>query len=178
MHPFRIRVGFAALSLLAGGAFFTDIAAAKEPKKQAEVTSASNEAAEPRPFDEAANAMQDVDAALLAAAADGKHPLLVLGGNWCHDSRDLAKKFEGEPLQSLVSSKFHTVWVDVGRRDRNLDVATRFGVEKLLGTPTVLILSPEGELLNADSVHDWRTSATRTADEALAYFESFAPGSK
>jgi hypothetical protein len=46
----------------------------------------------------------------------------------------------------------------------------------LLGTPTVLILSPEGELLNGASVHDWRTADSKPYDETLAYFQRYAGG--
>ena len=130
----------------------------------------------PRPFDEKRNAMADVDAALVAATHSGKNVLLVLGGNWCHDSRGLAAKFEQRELTSIIADNYELVWVDVGYRDRNLDVATRFGVMQLLGTPTVLILSPEGELLNRDSVHDWRTADSKSYGETLKYFEGFAEG--
>jgi len=66
--------------------------------------------------------------------------------------------------------------VDVGHRDRNLNIARRFGIDAILGTPTVLILSPDGDLLNRDSVHDWRTADSKTLAETLDYFESFALG--
>jgi hypothetical protein len=125
------------------------------------------------PFDESADAMQDVDAALLSARSTGKMPLLVLGGNWCHDSRGLAAKFETEPLKSLIDAQYQTVWVDVGHRDRNLDVAGRFGVAKIIGTPTVIILSPDAEPLNLSTVHDWRTADSRSLGDAVAYFQSF-----
>jgi len=133
---------------------------------------------EPQPFDETANAMQDVDAALLAAKASGKNVVLALGGNWCHDSRGLAKKFETDPLKTLIKDKYEVVWVDVGHRDRNLDVAQRFGVDKLLGTPTIIITASDGAVLNADTVHDWRTADSKTVDETYDYFASFAPDAK
>ncbi len=129
---------------------------------------------EPRPFDETANAMADVDAALLSAKTTGRNVIVVLGGNWCHDSRGLASKFQTPPLAALIDNQFHVVWVDVGQKDRNLDLPKRFGVDKLIGTPTVLILSPQGELLNADSVHDWRTADSRTLEDAVGYFSAFA----
>jgi hypothetical protein len=129
----------------------------------------------PRPFDETRDAMQDVDAALAAAAVSGRNVLLVLGGNWCHDSRGLAAKFDQPELAGVIAESYELVWVDVGYRDRNLDVAARFGVMELLGTPTVLILSPEGALLNRDSVHDWRTADSKPYDETLAYFQKFSP---
>lgn len=129
---------------------------------------------EPRPFDPARDAMTDVDAALARARATGKRALLVLGGNWCHDSRGLAEKLEGPALSAIVAENYELVWVDVGRRDRNLDIARRFGVASLLGTPTVLILSADGILLNADSVHDWRAADSKTLDETIAYFAKWA----
>lgn len=129
---------------------------------------------EPRPFDEARDAMADVDDALSAAALRGTRVLLVLGGNWCHDSRGLAAKFEEPALATLIAWRFELVWVDVGRRDRNLEIAHRFGVDELLGTPTILIVAPDGTLLNADSVHDWRDAASRPPEDIFAYIESFA----
>ncbi len=129
---------------------------------------------DPRPFDAEANAMADVDAALLAAQGSGKRVLLVLGGNWCHDSRGLARKFEDPVLGEIINTSYELVYVDVGRRDRNLEVAQRFGVAELIGTPTVLILSPEGALLNGDTVHDWRTAHSKSLEETTAYFRAFA----
>ena len=143
------------------------VEAAFEPRRNSD---------EPRPFDETRNAMADVNAALERAAISGKNVLLVLGGNWCHDSRGLAAKFERGELAQVITDGYELVWVDVGYRDRNLDLPRRFGVLELVGTPTVLILSPEGELLNGDSVHDWRTAYSKPYDETLAYFERFAGG--
>ncbi|MEL7485818.1 MAG: thioredoxin family protein [Pseudomonadota bacterium] len=129
---------------------------------------------EPRPFDASRNAMLDVDAALAASRNNGKKALLVLGGNWCHDSRGLASKFEEPELAALIEDRYELVWVDVGHRDRNLDVGARFGVPELYGTPTVLILSPEGELLNRLSVHDWRTAYSKSYEETYGYFADYA----
>ncbi|MEZ5894918.1 MAG: thioredoxin family protein [Parvularculaceae bacterium] len=129
--------------------------------------------AEFRPFDAGADAMADVDAALIAAQASGKRPLLVLGGNWCHDSRGLAAKFSDPDLAAIIEAHFLLVYVDIGRRDRNLEVAQRFGVDKIVGTPTIMVLSPQGALLNAASVHDWRNAADRTLEETRAFLLSF-----
>ncbi|NOX95995.1 MAG: thioredoxin family protein [Alphaproteobacteria bacterium] len=129
----------------------------------------------PRPFDETRNAMMDVDAALASAGISGKRVLLVLGGNWCHDSRGLAGKFEAE-LAAVIADYYELVWVDVGHRDRNLNVVMRFGISQIFGTPTVLILSSEGDLLNEESVHDWQTADSKPYDETLGYFMRFAQG--
>lgn len=127
-----------------------------------------------RPFDETRNASVEVDAALAAAQVSGKNPLLILGGNWCHDSRGLAAKFERPELAAVIANNYELVWIDVGHRDRNLHIPQRFGVSELYGTPTVLILSADGALLNRESVHDWRTADSKPYDETLDYFRRFA----
>jgi hypothetical protein len=145
---------------------------ADPPKtKDAAHASADNE---PRPFNEDADATADVDAALANARVRGSRVLLVLGGNWCHDSRGLAEKFETPELAALIAEKYELVWIDVGRRDKNMDAPKRFGVHDLLGTPTILILSADGELLNADSVHDWRNADSRTLEETTSYFRKWS----
>lgn len=132
---------------------------------------------EPRPFDADANAHLDIDTAMAAAAISGKRPLLVLGGNWCHDSRGLAAKFQNPELANVVRDGFELVWVDIGHRDRNMDVLDRFGIDEIYGTPTVLILSSEeGKLVNRQSIHDWRTADSKPYDETLEYFTAFANG--
>jgi hypothetical protein len=126
------------------------------------------------PFDVEADAMADVDAALARAAARGADVILVLGGNWCHDSRGLAWRLAQPEVAPLIAEHYELVYVDVGFRDRNLEVAQRFGVEAINGTPTVLVVSPEGTLLNADSVEEWRTASQRDVEDVAAYFGRWA----
>jgi CubicO group peptidase (beta-lactamase class C family) len=128
-----------------------------------------------RPFASDGDATEAVDAALSAAAASGKRAAVILGSNDCHDSRSLARKMATAPLRRVLERSFVPVFVDVGARDRNLDIAQRFGVEKLVGTPTILILSPDGALLNGRAVADLRDADSRSLQEALEYFQQFAP---
>ncbi len=132
------------------------------------------DAASPAPFDEGADARADVEAVLTQASADGKSALLILGGNWCHDSRALAARLGEEPLKSLVAANFHTVFVDVGRRDRNLWLPRRFGIGTLAGTPTVLIVGPGGQLLNRETVFGLTTADSLSAEAVTDYFRRYA----
>lgn len=134
---------------------------------------AVDEEGDPRPFSASSDAMADVDAALAAAETRGVNALLVLGGNWCHDSRGFAAKTEQEPLKSLIADHYELVWVDVGMRNRNLDVAERFGVMEITNTPTVLVVSPDEALLNADSVRELRNSHSRSLESVVSYLEQW-----
>ena len=60
---------------------------------------------EAQPYAEKADAMADVEAALARSAVSGKRVLLVLGANWCHDSRALAGWLETPRLAALVAER-------------------------------------------------------------------------
>jgi hypothetical protein len=124
-------------------------------------------------YDPARNADADVAAAVERARASGRMVMIVLGGNWCHDSRGLAEHFAEPDFQTMLSQRYEIVYVDVGHRDRNLQIPARYGVNALQGTPTVLILSPEGQLLNRGTASSWRNAASRGRANIFAHFQNF-----
>ncbi|MEP6201475.1 MAG: hypothetical protein ABJ135_08315, partial [Marinomonas sp.] len=75
---------------------------------------------------------------------------------------------------------YELVFVNVGMPQKgdghNLGIAKRFGLDDLPGTPNVLVLTPEGELLNADTATTWRDAASR--EEDAIYDELAALASK
>ena len=130
---------------------------------------------EARSYEASRDAGADVDVALDRAMANGKKVMLVMGANWCHDSRALAGLLETPRFAELIAREYELVFVNVGMPQtgdgHNLDIAARFGVKQLPGTPSVLILSPFGTLLNAETTTSWRNAASRSDD---AIFEELA----
>ena len=124
---------------------------------------------EARSYSVSSDASADVDRALEVAAANGKRVLLVMGANWCHDSRALAGWLETPRFRQLVEAEYELVFVNVGMPQtgdgHNIDIAQRFGLEDLPGTPNLLVLTPSGTLLNADTATSWRNAASRSEDE-------------
>ena len=115
-----------------------------------------------------ADALADVERALARSAVSGKRVLLVLGANWCHDSRALAGWLETPRFAALTAAHYEVVYVDVGvpqtGKGRNLDIASRFGLAEMVGTPALLVLTPEGRALNPDTAASWRNAASRSED--------------
>lgn len=122
------------------------------------------------PYDASRNAQADVDAALTAARTSGKHVLLVMGGSWCHDSMALWYIFHEARFAAMLAERYELVWVDVGHRDRNIDIARRFGLDGIRGTPTVLILTPDGTATNLDDAPTWRNAGSRKPDAIYRHF--------
>ncbi len=128
-------------------------------------------------YDPAINASAAVDAALVKAAEEDKLVLLVMGANWCHDSRALASYLMEPELAAVLDQNFEPVFLNVGLPQTgdgyNLDIAERFGVSPE-GTPNVLVLNGEGELINTpEDAVSWRNSASRSPAEVLATLESW-----
>lgn len=130
---------------------------------------------EARPYNEVPDATAAVDAALGRAALANKRVILVMGANWCHDSRGLAGWFAQPHFAAMLEPRYEIVYVDVGFKDRNIDIARRFGIRAIKGTPTVLVLSPQGALLNRNSAPKWRNAASRTEEDIFTYFDQFTP---
>ena len=133
-----------------------------------------------RPYDQHDVAMPAVDAALAEAAASGKHVLLVMGANWCHDSRGLAGLLETPRFAELVAASYVPVFIDAGKpRDdaaNNMEVARRFGVDRLIGTPNVFVINGDGERLNSvENVTGWTDAASREEDAIYDFLASMAP---
>lgn len=131
---------------------------------------------EPKPYHAERDARADLNMALDAAAENDTLVLLVMGANWCHDSRALAADFETPRFTRLIDSHYELVYVDVGQKNRNIDIANDYGYNAIVGTPTVIILTPEGQVLNRKTAPTWRNAASRNDDESYIYFSDFASG--
>ncbi|MDZ3833737.1 MAG: thioredoxin family protein [Sphingopyxis sp.] len=127
---------------------------------------------EARPFTAAPTATAAVDAALARAAVSNKRALLIFGYDACHDSRGLAGWFATPRFAAMLQSRYEIVWIDVGTdRTLNADLAARFGVAPIVGTPTAVIAEPDGTVLNAADAPGWRNAASRSEEEIYGYFE-------
>lgn len=131
-------------------------------------------------FDPNADAQSQLEFKLNGAKLMQRKMLIIMGANWCHDSAALANLINSPRFVAMVTQNYEMLFVDVGvpqtGRGRNLDIAKRFGIKKVKGTPLVLVLSPDGKLLNSKKdAASWRNAASRSEDEIYRYFSAFTP---
>jgi len=100
-------------------------------------------------YDEAADARAAIHTTLADAEKARLPVLVVFGANWCGDCRMLDATFKSGPSAPLIARHFKVVKVDVGRFDRNVDIAESYRVPLRKGIPAVAVLSPQGKLLYA-----------------------------
>ncbi len=101
------------------------------------------------PYDEAADAKADIAAALVAAQRAKVPVLVVFGANWCGDCKVLDLSFKEGAAAPLIAKNFRVVKVNVGRMDRNVDIAESYGVPLKKGIPAVAVLSDKGKVYYA-----------------------------
>ena len=52
--------------------------------------------------------------------------------------------------------------------------AQRFGLDNIVGTPTIIVTNTQGDVLNFDTAPTWRNAASRSEDEVFEYFSQLA----
>ena len=120
-------------------------------------------------------ALDAISTATKEAIKNEQQLLVIMGANWCHDSRALAARIETPPLKPVIEAHYQTVFVDIGNLDKGKDVITSFGVPVYYATPTVLIIDPvSGKVVNADNRHQWGNAAKISMEDSVAYFQQMA----
>jgi thioredoxin 1 len=120
-----------------------------------------------KPYDENADAKIEIKQALAQAATNQMPIILVFGANWCPDCRVLDLAMEKGTSASLLARDFKIVKIDVGRMDKNLEVAHSYGVPVTNGIPAVAIISARNEVLYATK--EGELSNARKMGEAGIY---------
>lgn len=160
---------------------FLLLACATTASPPIETSNAAGEVVYPRddhgevmPFEAEKNARAAVDAAIIKAAASNKDALIVMGANWCHDSRALATHFETPKFKAMMSSHYVLEYIDVAQKNMNQDIANDFGLDGTKGTPTVIIVDGTGIVKNLEDAPTWRNAASRSEEEIFKYFRDYA----
>ena len=119
--------------------------------------------------------MADLETAIGVARDNNKLTLVIMGGNWCHDSRALASRIYQEPLKTIVEENYETIFVDVGFLSKGKDVISSLGPPIYYATPTVLIVDPVSrQLVNAKNRHRWADAFNISMEESVEYFQLMA----
>ncbi|HUY13847.1 MAG TPA: thioredoxin family protein [Terriglobia bacterium] len=119
--------------------------------------------------DENADAHQLISAAIGQASRLHKNIILDFGANWCFDCHVLESEIETPGLAVLVDRNFVVVQIDVGKFDKNLDLARKYHVPLKYGIPALAVLDAHGRLLYAQD-HGQFEDARHMNPSALKVF--------
>jgi len=127
----------------------------------------------PRPFDGQADSKGMISTALADMPAD-KKLLLTFGANWCSDSRKLAAVYEQQPLAGLLGQNYDVIFIDVGQRNNNMQLAADYNVPVMGGIPSIALVSKDGEVTFSSKATDLNNADKMSEQDIYAYFEKLS----
>ena len=96
------------------------------------------------PYDTTADAHKDIAAAEQRAKASKKYVMGIFGANWCKDCVVLHKLLDEPATKAYVDAHFEIVGVDLGRFDKQMDIAKTLKVDLDKGIPAAAFLASDG----------------------------------
>jgi len=120
-----------------------------------------------------ANAVQEIHQALVTAGKQHKNVLLDFGGNWCIDCHVLENAFHQPRIAPLLNNNYVVVHVDVGRYEKNLDLAKKYHVNLEKGVPSLAVLDAKGNVLYATG--DFERARVMSEDDVIQFLDKWKP---
>jgi len=133
----------------------------------------------PREHEDAA-ARAAVAAAVEKAAESKpvKRVVVVFGAGWCRDSAALRDLFAHPLVRALLDAGFEVVELDAGNRDRHVQIAAGWNLDYAAGLPTVAVLDPEGELIEATRQGELAAARSMSPIEVATLIHRWLPESR
>jgi len=110
-----------------------------------------------------------ISAAVMEAAPLKLPVLVVFGANWCGDCKMLDTAFKEGAVAPLIAKRFKVVKVNVGKFDRNVEMAQAYGVPLKSGIPAIAVLSPQGQVVYATKAGEL-ADARKMGDQSIHDF--------
>jgi thioredoxin 1 len=126
------------------------------------------------PYDESADAKAQIEQALATAKTHRGKVLLIFGANWCEDCRVLDQALKTDRSANLIAGEFAVVKVDVGRFNRNLDVAAAYGDPIKKGIPAAVVLSADNQVLYATRAGELANARRMSENNIYDFFAKVA----
>jgi thioredoxin-related protein len=103
-------------------------------------------------YDPMANAGADLAKAEKQAAAENKHILLQIGGNWCIWCKRFYKFVQDDAtLHALVDKNYIVYHLNYSKENKNLPILQSLGYPQRFGFPVLVILDAKGKRLHTQS---------------------------
>jgi thiol:disulfide interchange protein len=120
-----------------------------------------------------ADAVAEIREATATARKEHKRVLLVFGGNWCSDCHVLDRAFHQPRIAPLLNDNFVVVHVDVGKYDKNLDLAKKYHVDLEKGVPEVAVLNGDGSFVY--STAEFEKARLLSEEDVLDFLNKWKP---
>ena len=124
-------------------------------------------------YNENADAHADIRDALTTAAREHKRVILDFGGNWCGDCQVLDIYLRRAPNEAILNANYVLVDIDIGRYDKNLDLARKYDIPLKLGVPALAVLDSRGRLLYSQKNGEFEKMQRMSPESVTEFLEKW-----
>ena len=129
-------------------------------------------------YDAQADGEEQLATALAIAGREQKRVLLNLGANWCSDSHGMYRLLHDDPTIARELARYYVfTMVDVNERGetpRNIQLLSRFADPLGRGIPVLLVVAPDGTLLNTEPTERLADVDHANPEKVLKYLRTWA----
>jgi thiol:disulfide interchange protein len=126
-------------------------------------------------YPDPAVAKTEIHEALQRAKTQHKRVILDFGGNWCADCKVLDIYFHDPANKALLDENFELVDVNIGHYDVNQDIAARYGIPLERGVPALVVLSPDGKVLLAQTHGEFESMRSLQSSDVTKFLNDWKP---
>ena len=123
------------------------------------------------------DAKKEIDGALHSALPGHKRVLVVFGANWCGDCHALDDAFHSAEIAPTLGKYFVVVHVDIGRGEKNADLAQKYDIPLNRGIPAIAVLDSAGKLLFSQKHGEFEAARSLANADILAFLNKWKPAS-
>lgn len=120
-------------------------------------------------YDPNADARQSFEQARLTAVQNERYLMVVFGADWCPDCLKLHDNLNSSNVSSYMREHMDFITVDVGEKDRNLELADELGVTIDRGIPVAVFFNPDGTPLGTTNDGQLEPSRHFTSRQILRF---------
>jgi len=124
-------------------------------------------------YDETADGARAIAAAIARAQIENRRVLIQWGANWCPWCHKLHETCAtNADLRKELQYEYEVVLVDVGRFDKNFDLAARYQADlKATGIPYLTVLDTEGKVVTNQETSSLEAGSQHDPAKVLAFLQ-------
>lgn len=133
-------------------------------------------AVKPKLYHPEADAKADIKAAVEQAAKEGKHVMLMIGGNWCSWCLRFNDKLTtNDTLKTAFEKNYVMYHVNYSKENFNEEVLAALGYPQRFGFPVFVILDGKGNRIHTQNSAYLESGKGYSTKEAVDFFNQWSP---
>jgi thiol:disulfide interchange protein len=123
-----------------------------------------------------ADAEAEISAALRQAKAEGKHVMLMFGGNWCRWCRMYDKfRLENARIDSASNVNYVFLHVNYSKENKNSAVLENYDFPQRFGFPVFVVLNADGQRIHTQNSAYLEEGEGYSEKKVLEFYSQWSP---